>query len=127
MAKILLVSGDDAVWTAFNTAVSPDSHETYAGDSVTDALHSEVAECFDIVVLDIVTPDNGILRAIIELQHARSSVRWVLLIKGLADLSSVDFLQSASAIPGVEVTTRRGMVGALERATRPRNHLMAAA
>lgn len=127
MTRILVASRDESVWATFNTIVSPEAHETYAADSVADAARPEVAECFDMVLLDVESPDIGILQSAIDLRLARSPVRLLLLVKGLSELAFVNFRQAASGIPGIDVITRRGLASVLQTLVRTDDHLMLAA
>ena len=106
MAHILLVDDDDSVRGMLAEMLEDMGHEVAQAADGTSCLE-RVDECeFDLLITDIVMPEQGGLRAIDGVRQKAPGIKILAISGGGSLLSSEDYLELAKSL-GADATLRK--------------------
>lgn len=101
MAKILVVDDEAQVRSLMQKVLSASGHTVMEATNGVEALATYKASGADLVITDILMPEKGGLSLLTDIRRANPS-QPILAISGGGKDGKMDFLSTASTVPGVK-------------------------
>ena len=119
MARILVVDDDELTRQVIHQMVETLGHQATSAASGSEALNACREHSFDLVVTDLLMPDQDGIELIRELHRLRPELR-ILAVSGGGQVTATNYLTSARMLGAVGVLakpfSRTDLREALERA-----------